>query len=163
MTNHVHLIVIPKNENSLARAVGETHRLYTRRINFAQKTKGHLFQERFFSTPLDDGYFINTLRYVEQNPVRAKMVKEAWEYPYSSTRYHLGITKQDALLSSNKMIESIMDYKTFLQNQPRDIETIRERTRTGRPCGEEGFYDTIQREFGRDFRPKKAGRPKVEK
>ncbi len=57
MTNHVHLIVIPKTIQSLSRAIGETHRLYTRKINFEQKVKGHLFQERFFSTPLDDEYF----------------------------------------------------------------------------------------------------------
>jgi putative transposase len=78
MSNHVHLIVIPKEEISLARAIGETHRLYTRRVNFMQKTKGYLFQGRFFSTPLDEKHFIASLRYVEQNPIRAKMVKNAW-------------------------------------------------------------------------------------
>lgn len=44
MTNHVHLIVIPKTKESLSKAIGETHRLYTRKINFEQKVKGHLFQ-----------------------------------------------------------------------------------------------------------------------
>ncbi|MCV6607442.1 MAG: transposase [Campylobacterales bacterium] len=51
MTNHVHLIVILKDRESF-RAIGETHRLYTRKINFEQNVRGHLFQERFFSTPL---------------------------------------------------------------------------------------------------------------
>lgn len=58
MTNHVHLIVIPKNKESLSKAIGETHRLYTRKINFEQRVKGHLFQERFYSTPLDEEHFL---------------------------------------------------------------------------------------------------------
>ena len=59
MTNHVHLIVIPSTKESLARAIGETHRLYTIKINEEQHVKGHLFQERFFSSPLDDTYLYN--------------------------------------------------------------------------------------------------------
>ena len=77
-------IVIPKTKESLSKAIGETHRLYTRKINFEQKVKGHLFQERFYSTPLDEEHFLYALRYVEQNPVKAYMVKYPWNYKYSS-------------------------------------------------------------------------------
>ena len=62
MNNHVHLIVIPHTETSLAKAIGETHRLYTREINFRQKAKGYLFQGRFFSTPLDERHFFAALK-----------------------------------------------------------------------------------------------------
>lgn len=65
MTNYVHLIVIPKTKESLEKAIGETHRLYTRKINFKQKVKGHLFQLRFYSTPLDDKHLLNAIKYVE--------------------------------------------------------------------------------------------------
>lgn len=163
MTNHVHLIVVPKDENSLARAIGETHRLYTRKINFQQKTRGYLFQGRFYSTPLDDKYLISCLRYVEQNPVRANMVKQAWDYPYSSARYRVGIVDSNEILTAYDTIEAIEDYKDFITSEIKDIEMIREKTRTGRPCGEESFYESIKLNFGMDLKPKKVGRPKCKK
>jgi len=54
MPNHVHLIAVPETEEGLARAVGEAHRRYTRRINFRKKWCGHLWQERFASFPMDE-------------------------------------------------------------------------------------------------------------
>ena len=53
MTNHVHLIVMPQNNSNLGRAIGETHRRYTRMINFRAHARGFLFQGRFGSTVLD--------------------------------------------------------------------------------------------------------------
>jgi REP element-mobilizing transposase RayT len=55
MPNHVHLVAVPKTEDGLARALGEAHRRYTRRINFREGWRGHLWQERFFSCVLDRG------------------------------------------------------------------------------------------------------------
>ena len=52
MNNHVHLIVIPENSKSLARAIGEAHRCYTRMINFRENVRGFLFQGRFYSCPV---------------------------------------------------------------------------------------------------------------
>jgi len=75
MDNHIHLIAIPKYETGLAKAIGEAHRLYTRRINFREKVRGYLFQGRFFSCPLDNSHLYSAVRYVERNPVRAKIVK----------------------------------------------------------------------------------------
>ena len=72
MTNHIHLLVIPLEADSLRKGIGEAHRLYTRYINFNVNTRGHLFQGRFFSCPLDTPHFLAAARYVERNPVRAK-------------------------------------------------------------------------------------------
>ena len=155
MTNHVHLIVIPKNKESLSKAIGETHRLYTRKINFEQKVKGHLFQERFYSTPLDEEHFLYALRYVEQNPVKAFMVKYPWDYKYSSTRYRLDI-QEDKLLSKYEPIDSIEDYKEFLGKTTND-KTIQEKTRTGKPCGNDEFYKKIKELTGNDYSRKKPG------
>jgi len=160
MTNHIHLIVVPKDKKSLSTAIGETHRLYTRYINFKQGVKGHLFQERFFSTPLGDSHFISCLKYIEQNPVRAKMVKKAWDYPYSSARYRVGLEEKSELLSSNDMIDMIDNYYDFLEDTRFDIDEIREKTRTGRPCGDDGFYDKVTSITGVNYRPKAGGRPK---
>lgn len=156
MTNHVHIIAIPKNKESLSKVIGETHRLYTRKINFEQKVKGHLFQERFYSTPLDDTHFLYALRYVEQNPVKAYMVKYPWDYKYSSTKYRLGSVKEDKVLSKYEAIDNISNYKEFIQKKTQ-IKLIKEKTRTGKPCGDDSFYDKIKLLTGIDYKNKKPG------
>ena len=161
MTNHVHLIVVPKNKESLSKAIGETHRLYTRKINFEQKVKGHLFQERFYSTPLDEEHFLHALRYVEQNPVKAYMVKYPWKYRYSSVRYRMNLIQSDELLSNYDAINCISNYKEFLQKETQ-TKQIKEKTRTGKPCGDEEFYDQVKAITGIDYRNKKPG-PRTKK
>ena len=89
MPNHVHLIAVPKNEEGLARAIGEAHRRYTRRINSREGWRGHLWQERFASFPMDENYLLVATRYVEMNPVRAGMVHAPEDYRWSSARAHL--------------------------------------------------------------------------
>ncbi len=158
MSNHVHLIVVPQMDYALARAIGEAHRRYTLHINLREGLRGHLFQERFFSTVLDESHFFAALRYVEQNPLRARMVAEAWDYPYSSAPYRMKLVAEDLLLSNYEPIETIGDYREFLQAQNPHIETIRQKTRTGRPCGDDTFYEMINNIIGKDLQPKKAGR-----
>jgi putative transposase len=58
MTNHVHLIVNPKEELSLAKAIGETHKNYTKMINMRERWSGHLWQGRFASFPMDESYLL---------------------------------------------------------------------------------------------------------
>ena len=53
MPNHIHLMAVPKTEDGLARAIGEAHRRYSRMVNFREGWRGHLFQERFASFPMD--------------------------------------------------------------------------------------------------------------
>ena len=76
MPNHVHLIAVPKTEDGLRRAIGEAHRRYTRRINFREKWRGYLWQGRFASFIMDEPYLLAAARYVELNPVRAKLVDQ---------------------------------------------------------------------------------------
>ena len=71
MDNHVHLILVPETEDALRATLGETHRRYTRRVNFREGWRGHLFQGRFASYPMDDAHLIAAVRYVENNPVAA--------------------------------------------------------------------------------------------
>ena len=56
MTNHVHLIAVPKTEESLALGIGWAHHAYTRRINFRENWRGYLWQGRFYSCPLDEAH-----------------------------------------------------------------------------------------------------------
>jgi len=90
-------------------AVGE----YSKMINLPEGWRGHLWQERFFSYPLDRKYLYNAARYVETNPVRAGMVKRAEEYPWSSAKAHIRKEK-DVLLSEYALAEEIGDWETYL-------------------------------------------------
>jgi putative transposase len=161
MTNHVHLLVIPEREDSLRLGIGEAHRLYTRYINFIEKTRGYLFQGRFFSCPMDDSYFIAAARYVERNPVRAKICESAGDYQWSSARYHLGKIKKDPIIKSRyEGIGSVSEWGKFLKSEPRLINMMKVNFRTGRPLGTNEFLKEAEALTGRDLIPKKGGRPR---
>jgi putative transposase len=79
MTNHVHLIVTPGEQQSLARAVGTMHLIYSQYVNRLHGRSGHLWQNRFYSCPLDGEHEVAAVRYAERNPVRAGMVQLPWK------------------------------------------------------------------------------------
>jgi putative transposase len=163
MSNHVHIIAVPARPESLARGIGEAHRLYTRRINFTQKARGHLFQERFFSCPLDTRHFIAAVRYVERNPVRAKLAEHAWDYPWSSAAFRVGSRASDPLVTEVDSFDLHLDWKELLRSDPEEAGTLREKARTGRPCGSAGFVEEAEKLTGRPLAPRSAGRPRKKK
>ena len=69
--NHVHLIAIQNSADSLRRGIGEAHRRYSRMINFRDNWRGHLWQGRFASYPMDKTHLLAAVHYIEINPVRA--------------------------------------------------------------------------------------------
>lgn len=75
MPNHVHLIAVPETEDALRRGIGEAHRRYSRMINMREGWKGHLWQCRFSSFPMDEKYLLAAARYIEMNPVRAHLAE----------------------------------------------------------------------------------------
>ena len=161
MTNHVHLLVIPSEEDSLRRGIGEAHRLYTRYINFRTGTRGHLLQGRFFSCPLDNSHFLAAARYVERNPVRAKITKKAEDYSWSSARFHLGLVKTDPIIEKkNKEIGNPTEWSKWLNSDPQEIDILRHHFRVGRPLGSESFLKQAEKETGRELIIRKAGRPR---
>ncbi len=103
MPNHVHLILVPRDEDGLRAALGETHRRYTRHVNLREGWRGHLWQERFHSFPMDRGWLLAAARYVELNPVRARLVKRARDWPWSSARAHLA-GRDDALVGTAPLL-----------------------------------------------------------
>ena len=84
MPNHVHLVVVPDAPESLAVGIGRAHWRYTRAINFRENWRGYLWQGRFSSCPMDGPHTLAAARYVERNPVRAGLVAQAWDWPWSS-------------------------------------------------------------------------------
>jgi putative transposase len=160
MTNHVHLIAQPEEDDSLARAIGEAHRRYTRMKNFAEGVRGYLFQGRFSSCVLDQRHLLAAGRYVERNPVRARLVKGASEYMWSSCRYHCGLVESDPLVRGRQLPEIVGDWPAFVGEWDDEADkVVRQGTRTGRPVGDDTFVDHLEQLAGRILRPKPAGRP----
>jgi len=159
MTNHVHLIAIPEVDDSLARAIGEAHRRYTRRKNFAEGVRGYLFQGRFGSCVLDQNHLLAAGRYVERNPVEAGMVEHATDYRWSSARYNCGLADSDFLVRKRTLPAMVNDWTAFLLGVDKDVETrVLQSVRTGRPAGDEGFVEMLESATGRSLKPRKPGR-----
>lgn len=162
MPNHVHLIAVPETENSLARAIGEAHRRYTRRVNFREGWRGHLWQERFASFPMDERYLLAAARYVEMNPVTAGIVARPEEYPWSSAAAHLA-GQDDQLVKVEPLLAMFGNWKNFLSLPPDDeVSMFRKHERSGRPLGQEAFVEHLEAELDRGLRPGKRGpKPKA--
>src|SRR3990172_8805444 len=145
MPNHVHLIAVPKTEDGLRQAIGEAHRRYTRRINFREQWRGYLWQGRFSSFIMDKPYLLAAARYVELNPVRAKLVQRAREWPWSSAKAHLS-GRDDRLVSVAPLLAMANDWKAFLKSaiQEEDLRDLRGHGRTGRPLGRPAFLDRLE-------------------
>ncbi len=163
MGNHVHVLAIPEKETSLARGIGGTNLLYTQYINRKYNRCGRLWQNRFFSSVVEkEPYLWAVIRYIEQNPVRAKLVKRAEDYQWSSARVHVSGIKDNILSKESWFNEKeIKSYREFLGKDANEINaTIRRVTSTGRPLGSEGFIKKLERILKRGLFPKKGGRPK---
>jgi putative transposase len=157
MPNHIHLVGVPENEEGLARGIGEAHRRYTRHINFKKSWKGYLWQGRFSSFPMDEEYLLAAVRYIELNPVRARLVSKPQAYCWSSARAHIS-GEDDELVTVKPMLERISDWPGLLAcEELPEFADMRLHERTGRPLGREGFVETISTLVGRDLTKKKPG------
>jgi putative transposase len=157
MPNHVHLVLVPATQDGLRAAVAEAHRRYTRRINFREGWRGHLWQERFHSFALDQSHLLAVLRYVELNPVKARLVRRAEQWRWSSARFHTkGV--DDGLSKPGSFGPSIDNWSEFLRiGDDADAAMIGRCTRTGRPLGPESFMRRAEKTAGRILRPLKPG------
>jgi putative transposase len=144
MENHVHLIAVPKYENSLAVGLGETHKAYTKFINAREDWKGYLWQGRFLSFPMDERYLYAAMRYVELNPVRAGIVQKAEDYPWSSANAHI-FQKKDILLKKNCFIEEIGDWAGYLRESARESENsiFKKHSSSGKLLGDEFYWGNV--------------------
>ena len=160
MPNHVHLIAVPQSKDGLARAIGEAHRRYTRRINFREGWRGYLWQGRFASFVMDEPYLLAAARYVELNPVRAGLVVDAADWTWSSAKAHLS-GRDDRLVRVAPLLAMLTDWRDFLNSAipEEELRDLREHARTGCPLGNATFLERLEKAAGRVLRPRKAGRP----
>jgi len=164
MPNHVHLVANPHRADALALAVGRTDWLYSRYINERHKRSGHLWENRFFSCPLDEGHTYAALAYVDRNAVRAGLVRAAWQYAWSSASAHVGGADRSGLLDAVlcRRLAGGMEWKSVLRQgeAPEILKRLRKSTMCGRPLGSDSFLARLEHALGRRLRPLPIGRPK---
>jgi putative transposase len=158
MPNHVHLIVVPEHEKSLSDFLRLVHRKYAMTINKRMKWKGHLWQERFHSFVMDEPHLFAAARYVELNPVRARLCAEPLDWQWSSARAHLD-GRDDKLVVVKPLLERIPDWYEYLSksDQPVSTDMIRKHSRTGRPAGDEAFINRLEFLINRPLKKRKPG------
>lgn len=160
MPNHVHLVLVPRTQDGLRRAVGETHRRYSAFVNARAQWTGHLFQGRFASVVMDEDHLGAALRYVSLNPVRARLVERAQDWPWSSVGAHRK-GQDDDLVAVAPALSRYPDFEGLIQTPAEDVaafSALRAAEGTGRPVGGAGFLDDLERKLGRSVRPGKRGR-----
>lgn len=158
MPNHTHLIAVPATSEGLASAIGEAHRRYARMVNFREGWRGYFWQGRFASFIMDEHHLLAAARYIEQNPVRAGLVKRAEEYQWSSCRAHLNLV-EDPLVNAKPLLAYVDKWNDFinLKVEPNERDALQKHERTGRPLGGNGFISQLEAKTGRMLKKKKTG------
>jgi putative transposase len=164
MPNHVHYIAIPQNDYSLARTFNTTHMRYSQYFNRKKRSFGHLWQGRFYSCVLDEQHLYAAIRYIENNPVRARLAKTAVDWEWSSARYHVNKEKSILSLCDTAKYVKIDNWGDYLIEPDKSdlIQKIKANILTGRPLGNDQFVARIERIFHMRLRPLTRGRPRKE-
>ncbi|MGZ8286801.1 MAG: transposase [Allosphingosinicella sp.] len=147
MPNHVHVVLVPRDEDGLRATIAPTHRQYTWRINQREGWRGHLWQGRFASVAMDEPHLHVCFRYTELNPVRAGLVERPEQWRWSSARAHLGLVA-DGITDLAAGRERIDDWRALLDLGLTDAErdSIRAAESSGRPLGKpQGAIPTKRR------------------
>ena len=162
MPNHVHLIVVPDDEDGLRKTFADAHRRYTGLINARHRWTGHLWQGRFGAVAMDEAHLAAAVRYVALNPVRAGLVKRAEDWEWSSVRAHLA-GKDDGLVTVGPVVERYGDFASLLDSGDGETDNeawtaLRRAETTGRPVGGARWLAELERSTGLKLAPQKRGR-----
>jgi len=159
MPNHVHVIATPGEADGLRRTFGELHRRYTAHINTRHRWTGHLWQARFGSVAMDEAHLIAALRYVSLNPVRARLVARAEDWPWSSVMAHLS-GRDDGVVTVARALERVGPFAAFLGesfDEAAAFAPLRQGEKTGRPIGADSWIAGLEHQFARALAPRKPG------
>ena len=159
MPNHVHVILVPHDDDGLRRTFGDLHRRYTGYINARMRTTGHLWQGRFSSVAMDEAHLVAAFRYVALNPVRARQVKRATDWKWSST-LALCDAVDDGVVTVAPALERVGDFTAFLDEAFDEAFTyaaLRKAESIGRPVGSPQWLEDMEARTGLILKPKKRG------
>ncbi len=173
MRNHVHLLVTPETESSLPKTMQSIGRRYVQYFNHIYGRTGTLWEGRYKSTLIDsERYLLTCMRYIELNPVRAKMVTHPEDYPWSSYRANAhGMT--DELITPHSLYTSLGNtdherqevYRGLFSTEipMEDINKIRDATNKAWVLGGSRFSAKVETLTARQATPLPRGRPKTPK
>lgn len=167
MTNHVHLLITPHEEQSLPKAIQMLGRYYVQYFNYRYRRTGTLWEGRYKATLIDtEAYLLTCMRYIELNPVRAGMVSHPSEHPWSS--YH-----HNAMGQPNDLVRPYLEYRRlgktdeerqaayrrlFKHHIPeKNLTEIREATNKAWVLGNDLFKQRIQKRLERRVEPEARG------
>ena len=164
MTNHIHVIATPTDSEGLHRTFERVEGDYARALHIRLGRRGHLWERRFRSAPMDEDHFWAAMVYVEQNPVRAGLVQSASRWTWSSAPAHLG-ERTDPLLdliqwSARYTPDQWRECLSYGLSDASLLERIRQSTRVNRPAASEVFIKELEGKLGCTLRARRAGRPK---
>lgn len=163
MSNHVHLILIPRQADTLAKALRHTHGRYAAYWNAKHSSSGHVWQGRYYSCPLDRPHLWEALRYTELNPVRAGMVTAPADWGWSSAAAHCGAAAAEGWLAMEEWAVdwNACGWRQYLEagTEESQMAAVRACTHTGRPLGSDEFVRELERRTNRPLAPRKGGRP----
>jgi putative transposase len=127
-------------------------------INVREGWRGHLWQGRFASFPLDEQHLFAAVRYIERNPVQAHLASEPEAWPWSSARAHLSGV-DDELVTVLPLLAMVGEWRSFLSSSAGDeaVVAIRKHERTGRPLGNEIFVEKLELITNRALKRRKPG------
>ncbi len=159
MTNHVHMLVTPGDEQGVSRMMQAQGRKYVQYFNFVRGRTGTLWEGRYKSTLVDtESYLLTVYRYIELNPVRAAMVSHAADHPWSSYQAN-ALGKRIELLTPHRLYtrlgrtreERQAAYRALFRGRmpERTLAAIREATNKSWALGDDRFKAQIEAETGR--------------
>jgi putative transposase len=172
MTNHFHLLLRPEPGQSISRILQSLTVAHTWRHHKRHRTSGHVWQGRFKSPVIqDDGHLLVVLRYIEANPLRARMVADPAEYRWSSFPHH-GLGHDDSLLGLFSEWEELGRTEAERRRRWRakvraaqaesEVAAVRGSLRSGRPYGTAEWTERIAERLGIDLTLRTRGRPRKE-
>ena len=165
MPNHFHLVVYPRKDGEIQKFMQWLTLTHTQRWHAANKSigTGHLYQGRYKSFVIkDDHHLLTVLRYVERNPVRAKLVKKASNWPFSSFFHRTVNDKLAQETLSPWPIATPTDYTSWI-NTPltgSELESLRTAVNKGKPYGSDTWIDKIVKKYELEGTMRERGRPK---
>ncbi|MBL7045101.1 MAG: transposase [Parcubacteria group bacterium] len=165
MPNHFHLILYPKRDGDMGeymRWITTTH-VRQRRVKTKSIGDGHLYQGTYKSFPVETNEYAQQLmQYIEQNPLRAKLVKKAEDWKWSSLWKREKGSKKEKQLLSELPIDLPKDYLKLVNTLSKEetLDTIRTSVNKGAPFGSDRWIDKIVRKFGLESTLRRVGRPK---
>lgn len=161
MPNHVHVIAVPSHPDGLRALFAEAHRRYTAFVNGRAGWTGHLWQGRYGSVVMDEDHLASAVRYVSLNPVRAGLVAQARDWPYSSVRAHLA-GRNDGLVDVAPVLQRFPDFAALIEPQVSagEFDGLRRAESSGRPLGSDAWVARLGERLGRSLARGKPGRKK---